>query len=87
LPSEYVYFIGVVFTPDSRHIVSNIYSSNNQGDPYTGIWLMDTLTGRPVRKLPAKKPSQIALSSDGLWLTLLGFPSPDTHITVWKRVE
>ena len=79
-----VYFKSVVFTPDSRQIVSNIESSNYQGAPYTGIWLVDTITGRQLRKWPAKDPGKIELSSDGLWMATLGF---DGSLTVWKREQ
>jgi WD40-like Beta Propeller Repeat len=83
--SKSAYFADAVFTPDSRQVISIIRVGTSVGTAgLTGIRLLDTSSGREMRKWPAKDPVAIALSPDGRWLAVLG---NDSSITVWKRVE
>ena len=75
-------FYGAVFTPDAGYIVSFISSDGWDNPP--GIRILDTFTGREMRKWPAKNPKSIALSPDGRWLALLDH---DSSIAVWKRAD
>ncbi len=75
-------FYGAVFTPDAGYIVSFI-SSDGWDDP-PEIRILDTFTGREMRKWPAKNPKAISLSRDGRWLALLDH---DSSIAVWKRAD
>jgi sugar lactone lactonase YvrE len=74
----------VVFTPDSRHIISIVSTSWPKESNPPGIWVLETLTGRPMRKWPTKDPNAIALSPDGRWLAVL---DNDSSTTIWKRRE
>jgi WD40 repeat protein len=86
LGSEYLYFHSIVFTPDSAHIVAVTQASSvlEIAAHPPGILLLDTFTGREMRKWPAHNPLDIAVSSDGRWLALLDF---DSSVTVWKRTD
>jgi WD40 repeat protein len=74
------YFSAVIFTPDSRHIVSLEINDGNE----VSIWLLDTLTGHDIRKGPLKSPVTMTLSRDGRWLAVL---NKDASVTVWKRPD
>jgi WD40 repeat protein len=84
LPSKFLDFRDLVFTPDSAHIVSITSASNSQANKQTGIRLLDTFTGREIRTWPAENPNAIAVSPDGRWLALHAGPS---IVTVWKKTE